>query len=149
MSTSLHTKITIPASQNPDITGPQMYRGFSTLNKNSKNFALYDFELIKQDLLNSFYVRQGERLMNPTYGCVIWDLLFEPLTEDVKGLLLQNINAILNADPRVQASNVIVSQYDTGLQVQFTLSYTIYNLSEKIQLQFDQNNGLTSSQVTV
>jgi phage baseplate assembly protein W len=149
MSTSIHTKLTIPARPNPTISGPHMYRGFSTVNKNTKNFALYDFELIKQDLLNSFYVRQGERLMNPTIGCVIWDLLFEPLTESVKDLILQNVNAILGSDPRVQASNVTITQYDTGLQLQCKLTYTLYNLSENLQLKFDQANGLTTSQVSV
>lgn len=147
MADSLYTKISIPAAYNANNTKPKMYRGFSTVSTNTKNFALYDFELIKQDLINSFYIRQGERLMNPTYGCVIWDLIFEPLTSQVKDLLVQNVNQIVNADPRVQASNVVISQYETGLQVQFTLTYTQYNLSESLKLQFDQTNGLTSNSI--
>jgi phage baseplate assembly protein W len=124
-----------------------MYRGFSTVSSNTQNFKLYDFELVKQDLINSFYVRQGERLMNPSYGCIIWDLLFEPLTPQVQNLILQNVTQIVNADPRVQAGNVIVTQYDTGIQVEFTLSYQLYNLSESLKLQFDQVNGLSSSAI--
>jgi len=108
---------------------------------------LYDFELIKQDLINSFHVRQGERLMNPEYGCVIWDLLFEPLTDNLKELILQNVNQIVNADPRVQASNVIVTSYDTGIQIEAVLTYLIYNLQQKLQIQFDQTNGLTAQTV--
>jgi phage baseplate assembly protein W len=135
---NLHSKSTsIPQSN-------RMYRGFSTVNKTSKNFALYDFELIKQDLLNSFYIRQGERLMNPEYGCVIWDLLFEPLTAQVKDLLLQNINTIVNADPRVQANNVTITQYDNGLQLEMILTYLAYNLSENLKLRFDRTNGLVA-----
>ena len=123
-------------------TGTQMYKGFSTVNQSTDNFALYDFELIKQDLLNHFYIRQGERLMNPTFGTVIWDLLFEPLTEEVKGMILQDVNTIVNFDPRVQASNVIVTGYETGIQLQVTLTYLPYNLSENLKVQFDQVNGL-------
>lgn len=142
---TLNTRITLPARPNATPASPQMYRGFSTINSKSKNFALYDFELIKQDLFNSFYVRPGERLMNPEYGCIIWDLLYEPLTPEIQDLLVQNINQIINADPRVQAGNVSVTPYDTGLQIDCTLTYLTYNLSEKLRIQFDQNNGLVTT----
>ena len=138
------TKSLTTASNLSNKVIPQMYRGFSTVNTTSQNFALYDFELIKQDLLNHFYVRQGERLMQPTFGTIIWDLLFEPLTPQVKDLILQNVNQIVNFDPRVQASNVVVTGYDTGIQIECTLTYLSYNLSEKIQLKFDQATGLSA-----
>ncbi len=57
-----------------------LYNGFSTLN-GSKKFKLTDFELVKQDLQNHFGIRKGEKLMNPEFGTIIWDLLFEPLNE--------------------------------------------------------------------
>jgi phage baseplate assembly protein W len=141
---SLQNKITINGKPNTTVSTSQMYRGFSTVNTNSQNFALYDFELIKQDILNSFYVRQGERLMNPTFGCVIWDLLFEPLTPQVQDVILQNVNFLLNYDPRVQASNITITPYDTGIQIQATLTYVPYNLSENLQVQFDQTNGIVN-----
>jgi phage baseplate assembly protein W len=141
----LYTIPKITAKTNPSLPVPQMYRGFSTVNTTTQNFTLYDFELIKQDLLNHFYIRQGERLMNPTFGTIIWDLLFEPLTPQVKELILQNVNQIVNYDPRVQASEVIITGYDTGIQIQCTLTYKPYNLSEKLQLNFDQANGLTAA----
>ena len=103
---------------------------------------LYDFELIKQDLINHFYTRQGERLMNPQFGTIIWDLLFEPLTEQIKDLILQNVNEIVNYDPRVQASEVIVTAYEQGIQIQYTLKYIPYNIQQRLQLRFDQENGL-------
>lgn len=129
-------------SKNLAVPTTQMYRGFSTVSTSTENFALYDFELVKQDLINHFHIRQGERLMNPRFGTIIWDLLFEPLTEEVKAAILENVNEIVNYDPRVQASNVVITGYDTGIQVQCTLTYTQYNLSEKLKLQFDQKNGL-------
>jgi phage baseplate assembly protein W len=148
MSNSLYTTTVITSKATvTSASSPRKYRGFSTVSTGTQNFALYDFELIKQDLLNSFHVRQGERLMNPTYGCVIWDLLFEPLTDDIRELVLQNVNQILNSDPRIQASNVIVTTYDTGLQIEAVLTYVQYNLQEQLQIQFDQTNGLTAQTV--
>ena len=79
----LYDRIKIPAiAKKSEIIKPKTYKGFSTLNSGAEHYSLYDFELIKQDLLNHFYIRQGERLMNPEFGTVIWDLLFEPMTPD-------------------------------------------------------------------
>jgi len=142
MAALLYTKVTIPAKTAPVPNSPMMYKGFSSVNTKTENFSLYDFELIKQDILNHFYTRQGERLMNPTFGCVIWNLLFEPMTDQVKNIILQNVNRIVNFDPRVQATNVIVTTYDTGIQIEYTLTYLVYNLSENIRIRFDQANGL-------
>jgi len=142
MASQLYHKIAVPAVGTNTIAPPKTYKGFSTVSRNTENFSLYDFELIKQDLLNHFYIRQGERLMNPAFGTIIWDLIFEPLTEEIKNLILQNVNEIVNYDPRVQAGNVVITPYDTGLQISFTLKYSQYNLQERMQLTFDQDNGL-------
>jgi len=149
MPTTLYNNITVTGQNALSQPVTQIYKGFSTVNTTTQNFKLYDFELIKQDLLNSFYVRQGERLMQPTIGCIIWDLLFEPLTPQIQSLITQNVEAIVNADPRVQASNVTITQYDNGLQVEFSLKFTPYNLQENLQLKFDQSNGLSSSTLTL
>jgi phage baseplate assembly protein W len=122
----------------------QVYRGFSTVSTNTQNFTLYDFQLIKQDLLNHFYIRKGERLMQPDFGTIIWDLLFEPLTPEVQNLILQNVNEIFNSDPRIQASNILITPYDSGIQIQCQLKYFLYNLQESLQLKFDQANGISN-----
>jgi phage baseplate assembly protein W len=119
-----------------------MYRGFSTINSSTENFSLYDFHLIQQDILNHFNTRQGEKLMNPEFGCVIWDLLFEPLTSEVQSLITENVNTIINYDPRVNASQVMVTSYQSGIQIECLLTYLPYNVSQAMQLRFDQNNSM-------
>ena len=141
-NSNLYNKITLPAASQPDNLGSKMYKGFSSVNTTTENYNLYDFELIKQDLLNHFNTRQGERLMNPRFGTLIWDLLFEPLTPEIKDLILQNVNEIINYDPRVKAESVIVTSYGQGIQIQCTLTYVPYNIQQTLQLNFDQTNGL-------
>lgn len=141
-NSNLYKKITLPAAQQADTIGSKKYRGFSTVNTTTENYNLYDYELIKQDLFNHFYTRQGERLMNPTFGTIIWDLLFEPLTPQIKDLITQNVNTIINYDPRLQAENVTVTSYDQGIQIECTLKYLPYNIQQSLQLRFDQANGL-------
>lgn len=146
MTTSrLYDKIVIPAVPIKSEPVPQTYKGFSTVSKTSEGFSLYDFELIKQDLLNAFHVRRGERLMNPTYGTVIWDLLFEPLTETLKENIITNVNEIINSDPRIIAKDVIVTTYESGIQIECILTFLPYNISEAMRLRFDQDSGLVSA----
>jgi phage baseplate assembly protein W len=138
----LYDKIVLSPSLRADVTAPKMYKGFSTVSSDTDNFSLYDFQLIQQDLLNHFNVRQGERLMNPEFGTIIWDLLFEPLTEELKEIVIQNVNQIINYDPRISATQVIVTQYETGLQIECVLTYLPYNISQSMRIQFDQTNGI-------
>ena len=124
------------------VPGSKTYKGFSSVSGDSKSYSLYDLALIKQDIINHFHIRQGERLENPTFGTIIWDVLCEPLTEDLKQLIVKNVEQIINYDPRVNANNVIVTTYESGLQIECTLTYLPYNIQESLQFKFDQANGL-------
>lgn len=140
---NLYEKITITSKpSNAGNIAPKTYKGFSTVNPETENFGLFDFELIKQDLINMFNIRMGERLMQPEFGTIIWDLLYEPMTEEVKYAITQNVNTIINYDPRVRADRVIVTAYETGIQIECLLTYYPYNIQQALQLRFDQENGL-------
>jgi phage baseplate assembly protein W len=122
--------------------GAKTYKGFSTVNTESESYALYDLALIKQDLINHFHIRQGERLEQPTFGTIIWDMIFEPLTDNTKDLIIKNVEEIINYDPRLVAEQVIVTTYESGIQIECRLTYLPYNIQENLQLRFDQANGL-------
>jgi len=143
--TDLYTRIKLPAvAKKPELISPKTYKGFSTVSSNTEHFSLYDFDLIKQDIINHFHIRQGERLMQPRFGTIIWDLLFEPMTEPIKALIIQDVNSIVNYDPRVAVADVSISAYDSGIEIIFALTYTPYKITEQIQLRFDQANGLVT-----
>ncbi|MEI5671625.1 MULTISPECIES: GPW/gp25 family protein [Nocardioides] len=49
----------------------------------------------------------GERLMRPQFGCRIWDLLFEPVTANLLGLISQAVrDALAQWEPRVIVEDV-------------------------------------------
>ena len=142
----LYTDVTVTKGTLPTATPTQRaYRGISTVNNDNQKFGLYDVGLIKQDLINHFHISQGEKLENPTFGTIIWDVLFEPLTEQMKDLIIQNITRVISSDPRVSVNNVTVDQYESGLQVECSLIYRPYNISETMRLQFDENAGFIAS----
>jgi phage baseplate assembly protein W len=112
------------------------YRGFSTLVPNKK-FRLNDMELIKQDIINHFNIRKGEKLMNPNFGTIIWNVLHEPFTEELKSIITEDIQTIAKYDPRVSFDNIIVTEYERGLQIVLDLRYLQTNQSNTMSLQFD------------
>lgn len=115
------------------------YRGFSTYNR-FKKFRLTDFELAKQDLFNHFHIRKGEKLMNPNFGTIIWNILFEPFTEEIKSAIVDDINKIVKYDPRIEVDSVEVTQFDHGLQVNLSLTYIPTDQTGLMKMRFDQNS---------
>jgi len=115
------------------------YRGFSTVNK-TKKFHLSDYELVRQDLINHFNIRKGEKLMNPDFGTIIWSLLYEPMTEDLKSTVVSDVTRVVRYDPRLRADRVIINEFEQGLQVSIDLTFLPGNFSDSLKLSFDSNS---------
>tara|TARA_S200002703_G_scaffold75841_1_gene65437 strand:+ start:754 stop:1149 length:396 start_codon:yes stop_codon:yes gene_type:complete len=126
------------------IPGRSVFKGFSS-RAEQNNYKLYDFALIKQDLINRLSVRKGERIENPEFGTIIYDVLFEPLTDALKEAVADDITANLNADPRLVTEDIVVSEFDHGISVQATIRYVPYNVVEKLTFSFDQDSTLRLS----
>lgn len=121
------------------------YKGFSTLAP-SRNFRLTDFELIKQDILNHFNIRKGEKLMRPNFGTIIWNVLHEPFTDDLKSVISQDIKAIAAYDPRVSFDNIIITEYDQGIQIELQLRYVLTNQTNVMLMNFNGQTNLLTTQ---
>jgi phage baseplate assembly protein W len=121
--------------------GTLVYKGTSTVNPDNTSPVLHDLALIKQDLLNHFHIRQGEKLSDPNFGCILWDLLFEPLTDPIKRLIIENVNTIIKSEPRVYANQITVDEYEHGIAIYCELTYLPWNISETMRLDFDKNAG--------
>ena len=114
-----------------------LYRGFSTVNR-SKKFRVTDVELVKQDLINHFNIRKGERVMNPNFGTVIWSMLYEPLDEQTRQIIIDDVKKIVGYDPRLQLTNITIIEQEHGIQIELDLIYIPTNQTTALNLQFDQ-----------
>jgi hypothetical protein len=86
-----------------------------------------DMEDIQQSLQILLSTRPGERIMQPTYGCNLEELLFEPLTTTLKTYMQQIIQtAILYHEPRIKLNKVDLSESNDleGL-VLIKIDYTV------------------------
>ena len=115
------------------------YKGFSTYNR-YKKFRVTDEELIKQNLFNHFNTRQGEKLMQPKFGSIIWNMMFEPLNEETKGIIVEDIKRIVGYDPRIRTNNIIITQFDHGIQVELEIEFALTNRLDTLRLSFDNNS---------
>jgi phage baseplate assembly protein W len=120
--------------------GTFTYKGFSS-KETAKNYKLYDIDLVKQDLLNHFYIRKGEKLENPAFGTVIWDMLFEQFTEDVKNIIAKDVEDIINYDPRIAVNEVQIDSTDQGIRIQADIVYIPFNVNERMTFNFDKTNS--------
>ena len=124
-----------------DNYGTFTYRGFSS-NETTKNYKLYDIDLVKQDLINHFYIRKGEKLENPEFGTVIWDMLFEQFTEDVKRIIAKDVEDIVNYDPRIAVNEIQIDSTDQGIRIQADVVYIPFNINERMTFNFDRANSI-------
>jgi len=119
----------------------RIFVGFSSVDASIKKTQWADLDLIKRDLVNHFYTRKGERVMNPTFGCIIWDMLFEPMSDTNVALIEEDVLSIVSADGRVSVQNFNLIQLDSGLQLQLDLYYAPANIVDAFSLNFDQQSA--------
>ena len=114
------------------------FKGFSS-KADKRNFKIYDFECVKQNLINRLSVRKGERVENPEFGTIIYDCLFEPFTEVLKDQITEDITANLNADPRLATDDIAVTEEAHGISIQASITFVPLNITEKMRFSFDEN----------
>lgn len=117
--------------------------GFNTINQ-YKKFTLVDFALIKRDLLNYFNIRQGEIVGKPNVGTTMWNLLFEPQTEQTAGLILEEMQRIVGQDPRIYLTNAEAYPQVNGILVELEIQTVQGTNAERLSVFFDQQTRTAS-----
>jgi phage baseplate assembly protein W len=118
----------------------QLYKGFSTYNR-QKKFRLTDFDIAKQDLFNALHIRKGEKLMNPNYGTIIWAIIFEPYSDSVKEVVVNDIKRVIAGDPRLFLEEINLNPVEQGIMVNITVRFKQTNELSTMQVMFDQNTA--------
>lgn len=123
------------------------YRGFSTIDaERTRAWALYDVELIRRDLLNHFYTRIGERVGRRDFGCRIWDMILEQMTDGLRQDIINEAVRICAQDPRVAVHEVFVYEYPNGIRVEIILDYLGLAAFQNFNALFEIGPGVASNQ---
>jgi phage baseplate assembly protein W len=118
--------------------------GFSTDNKQKPPYTLTDLDLVKQDLLNHFLTRKGERVMRPNFGSIIHDVLMEPFDNLTKQDIEDECLNIVGNDPRVDLISTKVENSDHFLKVELYLQYKVDQSEDVLEVRLEREfNGDT------
>jgi phage baseplate assembly protein W len=100
-------------------------------------YAVKNEAAITQALKNLVQTRFGERLMQPSIGSSVYDMLFEPL-DVFSGIELQNkiLTTIKNYEPRVEVSEVQVAISEDEESAVVLVTYRIIGEPQIITNQF-------------
>lgn len=128
------------AITNPKTNSPIIYKGFSTVGaERTRNWSLYNIDLVKRDLQNHFQTRIGERCVRPDWGCRVWDYLFEPLNDSTRAKIVAAAMEVINAEPRVKIINMNVIEYDQGIRIEIVCEYLIIGIVDTMFVNFDKS----------
>ena len=97
--------------------------GFSSANRKIGTAVLEDRALARRDLENHFYTNRGERLGNPAFGSILPTLIFDPATPRTYDLAEEDIQNIIDSDPRWRMDN-------------FDFEYDEHNITITLHLQY-------------
>jgi phage baseplate assembly protein W len=114
------------------------------------NWRRYDLELVKIDILNQFMTPLGSRVMLPGFGSIIWELLFEPFTTSVQQAISQDVERVINSEPRVQLLQQMSQQTSegNGIIVTVQLKYVPFNVVDTLAMTFLQSIQSPNTLVT-
>ena len=77
--------------------------------------------------------------MMPTFGSIIWELLFDPLDEETKKKINDDVVSIIKNDPRWQLLTVDIDEEPNALNVKVEVLYL--PADEKVQLPLVYDKG--------
>lgn len=118
--------------------------------KGYKGTELSQYEQdIKESLIILLSTIRGERVMNPSYGTNVRDLIFEPLDVSTGTLVAEEVKkAILIHEPRVFVDKITPIQEELNGFLELTIDYTIIatNTRSNLVFPFYQNEGTNITQ---
>lgn len=78
----------------------------------------------------------GERVMRPRFGCRIWDMVFEPVTESLFGAIAEAVrDSVAQWEPRVEVTGVeVTGDPDDAALVLIVVRYAVKTTNDERNL---------------
>ena len=113
-----------------------IYRGFSTQGRVRPPYTLTDGELIKADLLNELTAVKGERVMRPSFGTRIEDILMNPLDRFLIQEVEDEVRRVVEKDSRVEMQDLFTEALDHTVKIVVNLKILPFLDEEVLYLEF-------------
>jgi len=83
------------------------------------------FDQAKENLINLILTVEGERVYHPTFGSNLMRYIFEPITDQLKQLIITDITETINIWlPYIEITNIEIKTFedDPGLDLSLSIS---------------------------
>ncbi len=126
-------------SQKPGVES--IYVGGTLLTDLGKGFRRTGAELVKADLLYHIFTKKGERVMMPDFGTNLQDLVFEPNDPITRTQILNEIQAVIDQDPRVELirSTLTFDEDSHTITVDVLLRFIELEVVDTLNITFPSN----------
>jgi len=113
------------------------YVGYSSIGETTGSRSLQDIDIARRDLMNHFNTRKGERVMNPEFGSILPELVFEPNDLTTITAAQEDVDIIVNNDPRWKVLETLVDKpNDHSIEVKVRMEYIDTGTAEELFLRF-------------
>jgi len=115
--------------------------GYTTTLNDFTSTTLTNLDLAKQDLINHFHIRKGEKWTNPDFGSDLPFYVFQPLDESTIDLINTEVLTIVSNDPRFElnSSKVNVQSDAHTITIIVQLIYLPSTTATELQVKFDRD----------
>jgi len=122
--------------QQQRITRKPYFVGFNTVGQPNPPYSLTNVDIVKRDINNHFATPIGSRVMLPSFGTRIYEMLFDPFDEYTKNAIIEDAVRVVQSDPRVALQNIDVFQEDQALTVVMVLLFKPESITDSMFVTF-------------
>ena len=122
--------------QQQRIARKSYFKGFNTVDQPNPPYSLTNTDIVKRDILNQFATPMGSRVMLPSFGTNIYNLLFDPFDEITKNAIIEDAVRVVGDDPRVQLVSIDVFQEDQSLNIVMNLLFVPESITDNLFVVF-------------
>lgn len=101
--------------------------------KITRKFKLVDNQLVVQDFLNAFNIKQGDKVGQPGYGTTIWSYVFEQNTQATRDQIETEVRRVASLDPRILLNDIAVFEHSNGVLIEVQMIINPYNSAVQVQ----------------
>jgi len=91
-----------------------------------------DVRSIRSSMANVFSWKQGQRILNPSFGNVLYSYLYEGASDVTRQNMKKSITKMLATEPRINVINIDVAFDNDSSEVKVSLKYAIPTLDRTV-----------------
>lgn len=107
-----------------------------------KKFRLTDEQLVLRDFLNSFNIKQGDKVGQPAYGTNIWDYVFDPNVGETLNAVEDEVRRLASLDSRIILNTITAYAHENGILIEVQMAFQPFNNAISFGMYLNRSSGV-------